>query len=250
VFNTLCANRAAIIAPATCGASDSAIWSRSGPVVEPGARRVLIATGNGPYNGTTDFGDSVIELTLPGLRLRQVYTPTDQAMLNSGDLDLGSGSPALLPGHLVLDAGKDGLLRLLNLGALDGGPPGSSARTGGEVETLSTPGGAQVFSTPAVSGDLVFVADESGTSAYRVAGGRLHAVWQNGTSGTSPVVAGGLLYVYDFGGGGIDVYNPASGRELARLATAAGHWNSPIVVDRRVIETTGSKQLDIFSLSS
>jgi outer membrane protein assembly factor BamB len=250
VFNTLCANRTAIIEPSSCGGSDSAIWSRSGPVVEPGAKRVLIATGNGPYNGTTDFGDSVIELTLPGLRLRQVYTPANQAMLDSGDLDLGSGSPALLPGQLVLDAGKDGLLRLLNLGALDGRPPGSPARTGGELQTLPTPGSDQVFSTPAVSGDLVFVADASATSAYRVAGGRLHALWQNGTAGTSPVVAGGLLYVYDFGGGGIVVYNPSSGRELAKLATAPGHWNSPIVVDGRVIETTGNNQLDIFSLSS
>jgi outer membrane protein assembly factor BamB len=249
VFNTLCANRATIIVPASCDGSDSAIWSRGGPVVEPGAKRVLIATGNGPYNGTTDFGDSVIELTLPGLRLRQVYTPTDQAMLNSGDLDLGSGSPALLPGHLVLDAGKDGLLRLLNLRALDGRPPGSPARTGGEVQTLPTPGSTQVFTTPAVSGDLVFVADASGTSAYRVAGGRVQPVWQNGDPGTSPVVAGGLLYVYDFSGGGIHVYKPASGREVARLATAPGHWNSPIVVDRRVIETTGSQQLDVFSSS-
>ena len=40
---------------------------------------MLIATGNAPYNGTTDFGDSLIELTLPGLKLRQAYTPTDQA---------------------------------------------------------------------------------------------------------------------------------------------------------------------------
>jgi outer membrane protein assembly factor BamB len=248
VFNTLCANRAAIIEPATCDGSDSAIWSRSGPVVEPGAKRLLISTGNGPYNGTTDFGDSLIELTLPGLRLRQAYTPTNQAALNSGDVDFGSGSPALLPGHLVLTGGKDGLLRLLNLNALDGRPPGSPAGTGGELQTLPTPGATELFSTPAVAGNRVFVADALGTGAYRVSGGRLHEIWRNGTTGTSPVLAGGLLYVYDFTDGGIVVYEPASGRKIARLATAPGHWNSPIVVDGRVIETTGSNQLDIFSL--
>ena len=32
VFNTLCANRHAIIEPSTCSASDSAILSRGGPV--------------------------------------------------------------------------------------------------------------------------------------------------------------------------------------------------------------------------
>jgi hypothetical protein len=240
VFNTLCANRTTITEPRTCSASDSAILSRSGPVVEPGARRVLIATGNAPYNGTTDFGDSVIELTLPALKLRQVYTPTDQAKLNSGDIDLGSGSPALLPGNLAWIAGKDGLQRVLNLAAMDGRPPGKPARTGGQRQTLPSPGGQQVFTAPAVWHSFLFVADGGGTSAYRVSGRGLHPVWQNSTPGTSPVVAGGLLYVYDPAGGGINVYHPGSGHVIATLAAPPGHWNSPIVVDGHVIEPTGA----------
>ena len=76
---------------------------------------------------TTDFGDSVIELTLPALKLRQAYTPTNQAQLNSSDTDLGSGSPALLGGHLAWIAGKDGIQRVLNLSALDGSAPGAPA---------------------------------------------------------------------------------------------------------------------------
>jgi outer membrane protein assembly factor BamB len=239
VFNTLCANRATIIAPASCSASDSAILSRSGPVVEPGATRVLIATGNAPYNGTTDFGDSVIELTLPDLKLRQVYTPVDQAMLNSNDLDLGSGSPALLPGNLAWIAGKDGLQRVLNLSALDGHAPGTAPRTGGQLQTLPTPGGQQVFTAPAVWHHLLYVADNGGTSAYRVSAGGLHPLWQNSTAGTSPVLAGGLLYVYDPSGGGIVVYEPTSGHVVATLPAPSGHWNSPIVVDGHVIEPTG-----------
>jgi len=39
----------------------------------------------------------------------------------------------------------------------------------------------------------VFVATGSGTGAYRLAGGKLTEVWSNGTGGTSPVIAGGLL---------------------------------------------------------
>jgi hypothetical protein len=239
VFNTLCANRVTIIKAASCPASDSAILSRSGPVVEPGATRLLIATGNAPYNGTTDFGDSVIELTLPTLKFRQAYTPTDQAKLNAGDLDLGSGSPALLPGNLLWIAGKDGVQRVLNLAALDGSAPGTRPHTGGELQTLPTPGGQQIFTTPAVWRDLLFVADDGGTAAYRVSGQRLHPVWQNSTPGTSPVLAGGLLYVYN-PGGGIVVYAPASGHAITTLATASGHWNSPIVVDGHVIEPTGN----------
>jgi outer membrane protein assembly factor BamB len=255
VFNTLCANRTTIIAPASCSASDSAILSRSGPVVEPGATRVLIATGNAPYNGTTDFGDSVIELTLPDLKLRQVYTPVDQAMLNSNDLDLGSGSPALLPGNLAWIAGKDGLQRVLSLSALDGHPPGTRPRTGGQLQSLPTPGGQQVFTAPAVWHNMLYVADGGGTSAYRVSARGLHPVWQNSTAGTSPVLAGGLLYVYDPGGGGIVVYEPTTGHVVATLPAPSGHWNSPIVVDGHVIEPEGddnndptSGVLDIWSL--
>jgi PQQ-like domain len=240
VFNTLCANRTTVINPASCSSSDSAILSRSGPVVEPGARRVLIATGNAPYNGKTDFGDSVIELTLPGLRFRQAYTPTDQAKLNAGDLDLGSGSPALLPGNLAWIAGKDGLQRVLNLAALDGRRPGTRPRTGGELETLPTPGSQQIFTTPAVWRRMLFVADGGGTAAYRVSRPRLQPVWQNATPGTSPVLAGGLLYVYSPNGNGIAVYEPANGHVIATLSAPSGHWNSPIVVDGHIIEPTGN----------
>jgi hypothetical protein len=240
VFNTLCAHRRTIIDPASCSASDSAILSRSGPVVEPGAGRVLIATGNGPYNGTTDFGDSVLELTLPTLNLRQAYTPTEQATLNSSDLDLGSGSPALLPGNLVLIGGKDGVQRLLNLAALDGSAPATPTHAGGQLQALPTHGGQETFTAPAVWHDLVFAADGGGTAAYRVSGRHIRVVWENGTAGTSPVLAGGLLYVYDPGGGAIVVYRPASGRQVASLSGAGGHWNSPIVVDGHIIEPTGN----------
>ncbi len=51
VFNTLCAGRRQIITPSTCASSDSAILSRAGAVVEPGGGRILISTGNGPWNG-------------------------------------------------------------------------------------------------------------------------------------------------------------------------------------------------------
>jgi hypothetical protein len=182
----------------------------------------------------------VIELTLPGLHLRQAYTPTDQDALNTGDLDLGSGSPALLPGHLALIGGKDHLLRLLDLGRLDGDPPGGRPHTGGEIQTLNTPGSQMLFSAPAVLGHRVYVADGGGTAAYGVNGRRLVLAWQNGNAGTSPVLAGGLLYVYSPNGNGIAVYEPANGHVIATLSAPSGHWNSPIVVDGHIIEPTGN----------
>ena len=79
----------------------------------------------------------------------------------------------------------------------------------------------------------MFVADGGGTAAWTLSGGRLRQVWRNGTGGTSPVVAGGLLYVYD-PGGSLRVYAPGTGRQLAALAAGPGHWNSPIVVAGRI----------------
>jgi hypothetical protein len=265
VFNTLCSNRRALIVPSSCSASDSAILSRSGPVVEPGGR-ILVSTGNGPWNGSSNFGDSVIELNFPTLTPRQAYTPVNQAQLSESDTDLGSGPPALLGHDRIVVAGKDGIMRVLSLSRLDGRAPrqgglgvgGSRERLGGEVQQLPLPGGGELFTAPAVwqqgSRTTMFVAGQHGTGAYTLHGGRLHVAWQNATPGTSPVLAGGLLYVYDPEGGEISVYDPRSPHPIAHLPGAPGHWNNPIVVDGHVLEPEGNANdhaltgtLDLFS---
>lgn len=258
VFNTLCANRRTLIEPSTCSASDSAILSRAGAVVEPGGRSILVDTGNGPWNGRTNFGDSVIELSLPSLRLRQAFTPRDQERLNDSDLDLGSSAPALLGHDRVAVAGKDGVLRLLSLSRLDGHAPGGAQRLGGEVQSLPLPGGGMLFTAPAVwqrgGRTTMFIGDENATAAYVLVRGRLRQAWQSPIPGTSPILAGGLLYVYDPNAGGIEVYRPGSPHPIADLPGESGHWNSPIVVDGHVVEPEGdanahqlSGTLEIFS---
>jgi len=231
VWNSLCSNRHVLINPSSCRSSDSAIWARSGAVVEPNGR-LLVATGNGPWNGRTDWGDSVLELSADAGRLLQNWTPRNADELESADADLGSTAPALLGGGLALQGGKDGKLRLLNLRRLNG-TAHAAARKGGELQTLSTPGGVDLFTAPAVwhqgRTTWVFVADGAGTAAYRLVKSRLRRVWQNGHAGTSPIVAAGLLYVYD-PGGGLRIYRPTTGGAVTTLPAGAGHWNSPIVV--------------------
>jgi outer membrane protein assembly factor BamB len=98
-----------------------------------------------------------------------------------------------------------------------------------------------VFSQPAVWRSLLFVADSAGTAAYRYGSGdRLHLAWTDGTPGTSPIVAGGLLYVYDENGGRLDVYNPVTGRRDASLPAGTGHWNSPTVIGGRIFLPVGN----------
>jgi hypothetical protein len=212
--------------------------------VEPGGKRLLLDTGNAPWNGTSNFGDSVIELTFPSLKLRQSYTPVDQAQLNSGDLDLGSSAPVLLGEDRIALAGKDGILRVLSLSRLDGHAPASGHHPlGGEVQHLQIPGGGELFTAPAVwrhdGHTTMFLADASGTAAYVLRAGRLHEAWENGTPGTSPVLVGGLLYVYEPSAGGIEVYRAGSPKAIAKLSGQPGHWNSPIVVDGHILIPTG-----------
>jgi outer membrane protein assembly factor BamB len=237
VWNSLCSDRHALIDPASCPESDSAIWARTGAVVDPVTGNLLVATGNAKFDGHTYWGDSVLMLSPDGKRLLQNWTPSNQAELNTDDVDLGSTAPAILPGRLAVQTGKDGLLRLLDLTRLNG-HGGAGPTTGGELQTLPGPGGG-VFTTPAVSGSWVYVTSFEATAAYRLTGRRLKLVWRHGTGGTSPVVAGGLLYVYN-PDGGLNVYRPTTGGLVKTLAAPAGHWNSPVIADGRIALPEGS----------
>src|SRR5262249_34390160 len=148
---------------------------------------------------------------------------------------LGSTAPALLSGGYVVQGGKDGYLRLISIAKM--APPNPS--TGGEVQTITVPGRSDLFSEPAIwNGTHVFLANAAGTQAWVLRGGKLHLVWSNGNDGTSPVIAGGLLYIQ--GGSGIRVYSPSNGHQIAALPIGATHWESPIVVDGRVISFEGN----------
>ncbi len=233
VWNSLCSNRGGLIAPASCGASDSAIWGRAGAVVDPANGQLLVATGNGPWDGHANWGDATLRVSADAAQLVGNYTPTTTAELESSDTDLGSTSPVLLSGGLLAQGGKDGKIRLLSVPRMRGAAP----HQGGELQIVSTPSGTDLFTTPAVwhqgSTTWMFAADNGGTAGYRLRGGRLSTAWSNGAGGTSPVVAGGLLFVYSQHGG-LAVYVPASGKLVATLACGGGHWNSPIVVDGRI----------------
>jgi outer membrane protein assembly factor BamB len=249
VFNTLCSNvRTLIDPPSSCHQSDSAIWGRPGTVIEPGTGNILVSTGNGDFNGHTDWGDSVLELS-PSLKLLHNFTPPNQAQLNSADTDLGSTEPALLPlrkgQRLAVQGGKGGILYLLNLDRLDGSAAAAGPRTYRGLQEINGPGKADIYSQPAVwkseSGRVyVYVTSGAGTEAYALtAAHRLRVAWQDNQAGTSPMVAGGLLYVYNESQGVLNVFNPVNGHLYRSLPAGGGHWNSPIIVGGRIVLPIG-----------
>ena len=254
VWNTLCSNRPGLLDPKSCHDTQSAIWGRAGAVIDAATGNIFVATGNGPYDGKTSWGDAVIELNPDATEMLGNYTPTNNAELNARDLDIGSTSPVLLGGDFLAQGGKDALIRLLSIKAI----AGTAAHVGHELQTVSTPSGIRLLTAPAVWHDQgktwMFAADNGGTAAWTFETGNLVARWKNNYSGTSPVVAGGLLYVYG-SQGGLRVYDPAKGTQIADLECGGGHWNSPIVVDGKIALPEGNANqhastgvLDIWSL--
>ena len=239
VWNSLCSNRRELMDPASCDESGSAIWGRAGAVIDSTTGDIFFATGNARWDGRTNWGDAAIALDSNATNVLDNYTPANTEELNSRDADLGSTSPALLGGGYVAQGGKDGTIRLVEFGRTRGAAP----RRGGETQVVSTPSGTDLFTAPAVlhAGPTtwLFAADDGGTAAWTFAGGRLQERWKNRNGGTSPVIAGGLLYVYD-PGGGLRVYEPETGRQIAKLDSGGGHWNSPIVVDGRIALPEGN----------
>jgi hypothetical protein len=260
VWNASCSDQPVHFTTGTpdCPAVQSAVWGRGGVVYDSDLDRIFFSTGNGAFDvpqGGHDWGDSVLELrpdgSANGALPLDSYTPASFQQLDDDDLDLGSTEPALLPAlaasrypHLGLQSGKDGLIRLLDLDDLSGrGRPG---QVGGELQTIPVPQGGEVLTAPAIWIDpasgvpWVFLANGSGISGLQLiadAGGTpsLLPVWTRRGGGTSPVVAGGIVFYV--GRLGLQALSPASGAVLWRdaLPGKAGiHWQSPIVIDGRV----------------
>jgi len=256
VWNSLCSNRAELLEPESCAQTQSAIWGRAGAVVDPVNGAIYVATGNGVWNGATDWGDSLIEIDASATKMLGNYTPADTEELNARDLDLGSTSPALLGGDLIAQGGKDGKLRLLSSNVIAGVAPHKNH----ELQIVSTPSGTRLFAQPAVwnhdGQTWMFAADNGGTEAWELKNSKLEEKWKNRTGGTSPFEADGMLFVYAREGG-LNVYEAGSGKRIATLPCGPGHWNSPIVLQGEIILPEGNANahatsgvLDIWSLPS
>lgn len=104
--------------------------------------RLFFATGNGnysataPYDNTMNYGDSLVRLDLTngvpsmannGVVVGDQFTPSNQATLNNGDVDVASGGVLLLPnqssgGHtrILLQVGKEGKVYVVDRDAMGG----------------------------------------------------------------------------------------------------------------------------------
>jgi Big-like domain-containing protein len=96
------------------------VWMGGGGPAADSSGNVYISTGNGPYDGNTAFGDSILKFDT-NLHLLDHFTPSDWSFLWCNDSDIGAGGVSLIGGGSQLVAGgKQGRIYLLNTGNLGG----------------------------------------------------------------------------------------------------------------------------------
>jgi hypothetical protein len=155
-----------------------AIWNVAGLAADSAGVLYGLA-GNGTFDTTlttsgfpaqSDFGNAVLKVSASGstLTVADYFAAPTTVAESTGDIDLGSGSPMLLPDqtdaggttrHLLIGAGKDGNVLLLDRDSLGK----FNASTSQAYQTLNgeLPGG--LFSAFAYFNGSVYVADVGGT---------------------------------------------------------------------------------------
>ena len=106
----------------TPNGDDGGVWMSGDGVAADSAGSLYFITGDGLFDassGGTDYGDSFVKMNAAGSVL-DYFSPQVQSSLNSGNLDLGSGGPLLLPDqpgahpHEMVGAGKNGTIYLVD----------------------------------------------------------------------------------------------------------------------------------------
>jgi len=103
-------------------ASAGGVWMGSGGPVADSSGNVYITTGNGPWNGTNAFSDSVLRFSptpVSGpngtMQPSDYFTPSIYQFMDCKDADLAAGGLMLIPGTTTLIAGgKTGTMFLVN----------------------------------------------------------------------------------------------------------------------------------------
>ncbi len=106
----------------TPNGSAGGIWMSASGLSTDGSGNIFGASGNGTYDGSSNFADTLFKLSAAnsGLSLGDWFTPVNQATLSGQDADFGVSGPVLMPdqsgpvAHLVLTSDKSGQIYLLN----------------------------------------------------------------------------------------------------------------------------------------
>ncbi len=254
----------------TPNGSAGGIWQGAGGIAADSSGNIYFGTGNGTFDANTggsDYGDSIIKLSPDLSQVESYFTPYNQASLNSGDLDLGSSSPLLLPDqsgpypHLLFQDGKPGEIYLCNRDSLGGFQAGSDSQIVQSIPNATS----LVMTSPVYWNEHVYVVDQNGVlRMYGVQNGQIDTTPQNqisnvGSTGlavSSNGAQAGILWTLqvDPGVGGMLVaYNATDLTELYNSnqsqtqAFGAVTFQSPVAVNGEAF-VGAQGQLNIYGL--
>lgn len=166
--------------PNGCGGG---IWEAGGGPALDGTA-YYFATGNGDWDGTANFGMSIVKLTA-ALAVSDYWTPSNYATLNSEDADLSSGRVMVIPSSgFVTFGSKDFYVRLVNESSM-GHLAAAPAQQFLTNPSPPTPGGG----TGVYGG-----AYANGIGYFPNVGGKLYSFsYSSGSYNTTPVTTSGTF---------------------------------------------------------
>lgn len=192
---------------------EGGIWMAGAGLAADANGDLYFSTGNGAFDGISNFGNSYLKLATSSLTVVDYFTPYNQHALDAANLDVASGGVLLLPDsagtanhpHIMIGCGKNGAIYVLdrdNMGHFN-----SSGDTQIIQELLNVIGGTPVnplgttevdncFTTPAYwQGHVYFGATDDAIKMFNFTNGLLStsAASQSATvyqpRGTVPVVS-------------------------------------------------------------
>jgi outer membrane protein assembly factor BamB len=214
---------------------DGAIWgSGNGPAIDSSGD-VWVSTGNGNTGSSFDYQESVLKLD-SSMNLLDHWAPSSWQSLDSGDVDLGSSEPVLLPNGLVFQIGKQGVGYLLAASHLGG----TGASPAYQASVCSGSWGGAIYYNGIIyvtcSTGLRALALNPSTPSFSTVG-----AWHvNSAINGPPIVAGGLVWATDWNRGTLYGLDPQTGQTVVKQATPAmEHFATPAASDGKLFLATG-----------
>ena len=264
----------------TPNGAQGGIWDVSGLAQDSGGAFYALL-GNGVFDTTLtaggmpvnqDYGNAAVRISLTGstFAVTDYFTSWDTTSQSTADVDLGSGSPLLLPDqidstgatrHLLLAAGKDTNLYLLDRDSM-GKYNGNLASSDAIYQALPGAAGGPMFSAPVYFNGSVYFAPVGGSlRQYAISAARLAASPSSQSAtvfaypGASPSISANgssnaIVWAVESGSGAavLHAYNPANlaveyynSNQAAAGRDAFGNGNkyiTPVIANGKVFVGT------------
>ena len=217
---------------------EAGFWATPGASVDREGH-LYLASGNGASVVGYDHGNTIVKLS-PTLQEAGSFAPSNWAILNAEDTDVGSVSPAIVAPGLLFQIGKAGVGYLVNSTSLGG--------IGGQIFQGDVCSGS--FGGTAYSPPYLFVPCTDGLYMLKVGKGSFSVAWHSEPfNAGSPIVTGGSVWVIDTSSATLHVFNYLNGTEIftAPLGSVP-HFTTPAAGSGQVFTVSHDDQIASFEL--